>query len=122
MGAFRAILFIYLFVYLFIYLFNCLFVYLSIYLFIGCLEDNHPFIKNYFLRLPVYVNSTPPWLLKSSSSELYPGYFIIAYFYPISLLVNKATIGTLAFTVYHLYYLQSAMPRHWSPDAFQLPS
>ena len=77
--------------------------------FCGCSESIHPSI---WITFPTY---TPPLLLKSTSSKLYPHYFIIAYFSPIFPFLNtisNATSSTLAIMMQHLCFLHA--PYHAS--------
>ena len=103
----------------------------------GCFQSNSQFsscsksiqflILNYFSWLLFHVTGTAPELLRllkvSTSSELYPDYFIVAYFYSISSLVStvsEAPNSTLPFTAQHLCHLQNDMSCQWLPDDHQI--
>ena len=78
----KLFLFLFLLIYLFIYSFFYLYC---------CSRDIHFLNLDYFSRLHFHVTGTPPWLLKSTSSEFFSDYFIIAYFYHNFLSFN--TVG-----------------------------
>ena len=78
------------------------------------------FIQNFFCWLLFHVVSTPPWLLKFNSLELYPQLLFATYFCPIFYLLNtvsEATIRSLPLTVQNCFI----MLRQSSPDTFEPP-
>ena len=64
----------------------------------------------YFSWVVFHVTDTSPWLLKSTSSEVYPNYFLLHSF--LRNTASETTVGTLLLIVQHLRYLQDFIQHH----------
>lgn len=64
----------------------------------------------YFSWVVFHVTDTSPWLLKSTSSEVYPNYFLLRSF--LRNTASETTVGTLLLIVQHLRYLQDFIQHH----------
>ena len=64
----------------------------------------------YFSWVVFHVTDTSPWLLKSTSSEVYPNYFFLRSF--LRNTASETTISTLLLIVQHLRYLQDFIQHH----------